>query len=243
MPVLLIAFGFFLALFGLAVIVAGAPEWAFGLALGAAMIQSGSIVFVGGLILVGVGLMVRELRQIGQRLETLGSAPAVHASPIAEPVEPEVEPSIVPPEIPIPLSHPPRSAHSPARRAPVEEPELRARHWPPYTAARTTTAVEPAPHSRVEAPTTQRDEPPALESATASAPKKLEAENEPVQIGAVVRSGIIGGMAYSLYADGAIEAELPIGTMRFASLEELREHVARTGTEADVEFGGPAQKQ
>jgi hypothetical protein len=31
--------------------------------------------------------------------------------------------------------------------------------------------------------------------------------------------------------------------MRFASLEELREHVARTGTEADVEFGGPAQKQ
>jgi hypothetical protein len=58
----------------------------------------------------------------------------------------------------------------------------------------------------------------------------------------VLRSGIIGGMAYSLYSDGSIEAELPVGTMRFASLDELRAHVARTGTDADVEFGGPAQK-
>jgi hypothetical protein len=75
----------------------------------------------------------------------------------------------------------------------------------------------------------------------AARPGKRETEEEPA--GTVVRSGIIGGMAYSLYADGSIEAELPIGTMRFASLEELREHVSRTGTEADVEFGGPAQKQ
>jgi hypothetical protein len=58
---------------------------------------------------------------------------------------------------------------------------------------------------------------------------------------AVVRSGIIGGMAYTLYADGSIEAELPIGTVRFDSLAELQEHVTRTGAEADIEFSGPAQ--
>jgi len=54
----------------------------------------------------------------------------------------------------------------------------------------------------------------------------------------VVRSGIIHGMAYTLYADGSIEAELPIGTVRFASIEELQDHVSRTGDEADIDFAG-----
>jgi hypothetical protein len=52
----------------------------------------------------------------------------------------------------------------------------------------------------------------------------------------VVRSGVIGGMAYTLYADGSIEAELPIGTVRFGSIAELQNHVMRTGTEAEVDF-------
>ena len=51
-----------------------------------------------------------------------------------------------------------------------------------------------------------------------------------------MRSGIISGMAYTLYADGSIEAELPLGTVRFGSVEELRAHVARTGADADTEF-------
>jgi hypothetical protein len=32
-------------------------------------------------------------------------------------------------------------------------------------------------------------------------------------------------MAYSLYSDGSIEAELPEGTMRFGSIDELRTHL------------------
>jgi hypothetical protein len=52
----------------------------------------------------------------------------------------------------------------------------------------------------------------------------------------VVRSGVIGGMAYTLYADGSIEAELPIGTVRFGSIAELQDHVMRTGTDAEVDF-------
>jgi hypothetical protein len=57
----------------------------------------------------------------------------------------------------------------------------------------------------------------------------------------VVRSGVIGGMAYTLYADGSIEAELPIGTVRFGSIAELQDHVMRTGTEADVDFKEPSR--
>ncbi|QIB35070.1 hypothetical protein [Ancylobacter pratisalsi] len=42
----------------------------------------------------------------------------------------------------------------------------------------------------------------------------------------VLKAGTIGGMAYKLYSDGSIEADLPDGTLRFASLQELRDHVA-----------------
>ena len=42
---------------------------------------------------------------------------------------------------------------------------------------------------------------------------------------AILKSGVIDGMAYTLYTDGSIEAELPQGTMRFASIEDLRSHL------------------
>ena len=42
----------------------------------------------------------------------------------------------------------------------------------------------------------------------------------------ILKSGVIDGMAYTLYTDGSIEAELPQGTLRFGSLEELRDYLA-----------------
>jgi hypothetical protein len=42
---------------------------------------------------------------------------------------------------------------------------------------------------------------------------------------AILKSGVIDGMAYTLYTDGSIEAELPPGTMRFGSIDELRTHL------------------
>jgi hypothetical protein len=41
----------------------------------------------------------------------------------------------------------------------------------------------------------------------------------------VLKSGVVEGMAYTLYTDGSIEARLPQGTVRFASITELRNHV------------------
>ena len=43
----------------------------------------------------------------------------------------------------------------------------------------------------------------------------------------VLKSGVVDGMAYSLYSDGSIEAQMPEGLMRFASLEELTAHIER----------------
>jgi hypothetical protein len=42
---------------------------------------------------------------------------------------------------------------------------------------------------------------------------------------AVLKSGVVDGMAYTLYADGSIEAKLPQGTVKFASIAELRAHI------------------
>jgi hypothetical protein len=44
---------------------------------------------------------------------------------------------------------------------------------------------------------------------------------------AILKSGVVDGMAYTLYVDGSIEAELPQGTVRFASIHELRNHLAK----------------
>jgi len=44
---------------------------------------------------------------------------------------------------------------------------------------------------------------------------------------AVLKSGVIDGMPYTLYADGSIEAALPTGTVKFASVDELRAHLEK----------------
>src|SRR5262249_40990535 len=44
---------------------------------------------------------------------------------------------------------------------------------------------------------------------------------------AILKSGVVDGMGYTLYVDGSIEAELPQGTLRFASINELRNHLEK----------------
>ncbi len=50
-------------------------------------------------------------------------------------------------------------------------------------------------------------------------------EMEPVS---VLKSGVVEGMAYTLYSDGSIEAQLPQGTLRFGSITELRTHIEQS---------------
>jgi len=51
------------------------------------------------------------------------------------------------------------------------------------------------------------------------------ARNEEQPAVTVLKSGVVDGMAYSLYSDGSIEAQMPEGMMRFASIDELRSHL------------------
>jgi hypothetical protein len=65
-----------------------------------------------------------------------------------------------------------------------------------------------------------RHSPPPSPSGEPRAP----VEREPRSV-AILKSGVVDGMAYTLYADGSIEAQLPHGTVRFGSIAELRAHI------------------
>jgi hypothetical protein len=81
-----------------------------------------------------------------------------------------------------------------------------------------------------EPPAASRRPPPRSPSTfvEATPPPAPEPESEPAVEQApvtVLKSGVVDGMAYSLYSDGSIEAQMPEGMMRFASIDELRAHL------------------
>jgi hypothetical protein len=72
--------------------------------------------------------------------------------------------------------------------------------------------------------------PPPSMREDAAAAKRAEAPLTPSQDRgpAILKSGVIDGMPYTLYVDGSIEAELPQGTVKFASVDALRAHLEKT---------------
>ena len=66
------------------------------------------------------------------------------------------------------------------------------------------------------------------EERTVAASPAVAPEAEPQEFPepvTVLKSGIVDGMAYTLYSDGSIEAQLPQGLLRFGSISELRAHI------------------
>jgi hypothetical protein len=99
-------------------------------------------------------------------------------------------------------------------------------------------AIEPPPPPFDDAwPKPERirsSEPPPLRRAARAAPAFSESAtrtgrgSEP-PAATVIKSGVVDGMAYSLYSDGSIEAQMPEGMMRFGSIDQLRTHLDRRG--------------
>jgi hypothetical protein len=96
-------------------------------------------------------------------------------------------------------------------------PPLERQSQPSYFDAMWPAEVRPAKRSVVDEPKPE----PKPKVAPAPTP---EIPSEPV---AILKSGVVDGMAYTLYVDGSIEAELPQGTLHFASINELRDHLAK----------------
>jgi hypothetical protein len=89
--------------------------------------------------------------------------------------------------------------------------------WPKLDRSKAAEAAPPRRSPR--APSTFNDANGAAEPDRPLAPRE---EQPPVT---VLKSGVVDGMAYSLYSDGSIEAQMPEGMMRFASIDELRSHL------------------
>jgi xanthosine utilization system XapX-like protein len=67
--------------------------------------------------------------------------------------------------------------------------------------------------------------PPASQQAVAVSAAEEAAAAMPVS---VLESGVVNEVAYTLYSDGSIEAQLPQGTLRFGSITELRNHIEQS---------------
>jgi hypothetical protein len=74
-------------------------------------------------------------------------------------------------------------------------------------------------------PARPRETRPATEKRMPEALRKPVVERGP----AILKSGVIDGMPYTLYADGSIEAQLPQGMVKFASVDALRAHLEKQG--------------
>jgi hypothetical protein len=100
--------------------------------------------------------------------------------------------------------------------------------------------VQP-PYAEPGRPTSPASTPPvqpesrAAPTAEPAQPQPQPAESRPRDLGAsaaqssgtVLKSGVVDGMAYTLYTDGSIEANLPDGTVRFNSIADLRAHIEK----------------
>jgi hypothetical protein len=92
--------------------------------------------------------------------------------------------------------------------------------WP--KSERSRTPDTPPPRRSGRTPSTFTDASAGTATPDRDPPAPRNEEPPPVT---VLKSGVVDGMAYSLYSDGSIEAQMPEGMMRFASIDELRSHL------------------
>jgi hypothetical protein len=162
--------------------------------------------------------------------ERIESAPVVDAGDVSllpnAPARPEDENGVTDPG----LSKLNGSAHAAAPRVangPTPRPQPKSSIfdtlWP--KAPRSPTEAQPA--AAQPAPVAET----SIAQAAAAAPSApLPAAPTQAFAGvSILKSGVVEGMAYTLYSDGSIEAQLPGGTLRFRSITELRSHIEQNG--------------
>ncbi|WOH68378.1 DUF308 domain-containing protein [Bradyrhizobium sp. BWA-3-5] len=275
---------FLMLVAGVGLVLAGLLATAFGISVqlstGNTMILAGVMGFCTGVIMLGLWMTVRELKNIARRIGStlseardeaamgpaLAPAAARDSAGVGMPAaEPPGMPGPFPPAAPPPWQneavlrdHPiPEPTHpEPAPSAPKPKRNLlfaSTRKERERAQTRTGEPLPPDPLSsdlRSKPPTIPMVEPaepppsfdtawPRGERAKSSepplprrgrAPPLAEPNGGPPRIEeqpgvTVLKSGIVDGMAYSLYSDGSIEAQMPEGMMRFASIDELRAHL------------------
>lgn len=212
-----------LVLVGLALAAAGLAMLRYAVPIedlaGAALFTSGVTAIVGALIVLALAVAVRSLNRIAERLN--------------------IQPLPLPPTAAVERDDPaPRATRSapaiPSRpsllgwlgRGSASAPAPTASAPPPPDAPAINPAAPPAvdlaPLTRIPEP--PRETPLSPAPIPRAQPKPVPAPNG-TPASTVYRSGVIDGMAYTLFMDGSIQAELPQGTVKFASVDELQKYL------------------
>src|SRR3569623_1233973 len=237
-----------LLLAGTLVFCAGVVAILFGIQIkefsfGNTMILCGAVVASTGLILIGLGIIAREVKQLSRRLGAVPREVEVEEAEVAE---------IIVAEVPTPAPAMPDAPPRPTPRAPANGDFLFPRDEPVANSAPETefefplperAPFPPRPEDDLSEPPWAQPERPASEDDLAGQPRhplrpqrrlftppsrrEEPPRREPQPEVSVVKSGVVDAMAYSLYSDGSIEAQLPEGTVRFESIDELRAHLDR----------------
>lgn len=223
--------------------------------VGNALLIGGVVILCTGIVLVGMWLAVRELAKLvlaqGAQAARPAAAPARSAS--AFPVPPPLAAAEVAGSAPPPWADEAATRAKPQGTAPDVQPEVEPEPPPaaPDRPARRnllfatrrrdkdepsqlpSTALEAEPKvsfdSAWPSPSrpnggAERAEPPPVPAAEAAPAEPAKPDLPPGVT--VMKSGVVDGMAYTLYSDGSIEAQFAgESPIRFASFDALRAHV------------------
>jgi hypothetical protein len=258
MSLVLFVLGVVMAAAGILMIGFGIPINEFS--LGNTLIISGTCAVTGGVIVLGLAAVVRQLKAMSASEEAsffrgsrqsdadapprgpAGRGEAPSRERFAPPREDDVADEAPPPGPPPgfgdrPEPAPPRAARAPGVVPPGPSDE---REWEPGLARaerprrrppppRSSSPDRPGEPFEAAWPDSPRGERPQFGSERSSSRTNGEAPSGPKPAGPVtiLKSGVVDGMAYTLYTDGSIEAELAQGVVRFGSIEELRNHLEK----------------
>jgi hypothetical protein len=175
-------------------------------------------------------------------------APRLHSPVLTPPSEPRFAPLVEPPPIPSELVAP---VGEPGEQLPQEAaPEAATEQLtaidvvsepppafeppeapPPEPRPRPEPVAPPTPERVFDAVWSGETDVRGRDTVAAAASATLVAERPAPPLAAepevrIFKSGVIDGMAYTLYTDGSIEAQLADGTVTFASIDDLRAYLA-----------------
>jgi len=244
-----------LLLLGIVVTAAGGAMLAYGIPnngfeVGNALIVAGTAAVTGGILIVGVSSAVRELARMNRTLDTrLPARAATAAQPAerkreetgavseqksaAEKATPAPDLAAAPAEPRLDFAAEPAPSEAdpfaPSRGEARGRVGARERGfdavWAPPTAPKgEPAAAKPPAADQPKAPEVRPPEVRAPEVRASGEPLSIRPSREPQAV-TILKSGVIEGMAYTLYSDGSIEADLPQGMARFSSIDALRRHL------------------
>lgn len=215
----------------------------------------GNALLIGGVVVLCTGLLILAMWFVGRQLERIAALLGEGAGALPRSVasSPAIRDSVVAPNaplFPVPDLATDRLADNDA------EPAAEALFPPPEVVPEPPAAPPEKPRRNLMFETRRRDKPdvapdvkpieppkrgdepakPSFDDAWSGGPPNLPRALQPDAVPApaasnapsvtVIKSGVVDGMAYSLYSDGSIEAQMPAeGLIRFASLDALRDYL------------------